>query len=211
MNKQKPSPTGLIDPVNGLPVRRHTASGGYYVAKPGWAHFWGRSLDALVVIVAAGVLMAVLNSLVQNLALGPLSFALLDSTGLFAAALAAVWFAVLFAYGMVWGSVGSIGDAAAGMRSVRISDGTTSGAWLGGWRAVCWSFAPLYLVMAIAVAFSGGGGDSFSANFVSIDRRSGVAGGGAPVPDPKDLAAKQAAQQEHQQLPGLYDHPNQRG
>ena len=54
MNKQKPSPTGLIDPVNGLPVRRHTASGGYYVPKPGWAHFWGRSLDALVVIVAAG-------------------------------------------------------------------------------------------------------------------------------------------------------------
>lgn len=211
MNKQKPSPTGLIDPVTGLPVRRHTASGRYYVAKPGWAHFWGRSLDALVVIVAAGILMAVLNSLVQNLALGPLSFALLDSTGLFAAALAAVWFAVLFAYGMVWGSVGSIGDAAAGMRSVRISDGTTSGAWLGGWRAVCWSFAPLYLVMSIAVAFSGGGGDSFSANFVSIDRRSGVAGGAAPVPDPKDLAAKQAAQQEHQQLPGLYDHPNQRG
>ena len=211
MNKQKPSPTGLIDPVNGLPVRRHTASGGYYVPMPGWAHFWGRSLDALVVIVAAGVLMAVLNSLVQNLALGPLSFALLDSTGLFAAALAAVWFAVLFAYGMVWGSLGSVGDAAAGMRSVRISDGTTSGAWLGGWRAVCWSFAPLYLVMAIAVAFSGGGGDSFSANFVSIDRRSGVAGGDAPVPDPKDLAAKQAAEQEHQQLPGLYDHPNQRG
>ncbi|WP_346927445.1 hypothetical protein [uncultured Arthrobacter sp.] len=211
MNKQKPSPTGLIDPVNGLPVRRHTASGGYYVPKPGWAHFWGRSLDALVVIVAAGVLMAVLNSLVQNLALGPLSFALLDSTGLFAAALAAVWFTVLFAYGMVWGSLGSVGDAAAGMRSVRISDGTTSGAWLGGWRAICWSFAPLYLVMAIAVAFSGGGGDSFSANFVSIDRRSGVAGGDAPVPDPKDLAAKQAAGQEHQQLPGLYDHPNQRG
>lgn len=211
MNKQKPSPTGLIDPVNGLPVRRHTASGDYYVPKPGWAHFWGRSLDALVVIAVAGVLMAVLNSLVQNLALGPLSFALLDSTGLFAAALAAVWFAVLFAYGMVWGSLGSVGDAAAGMRSVRISDGTTSGAWLGGWRAVCWSFAPLYLVMAIAVAFSGGGGDSFSANFVSIDRRSGVAGGDAPVPDPKDLAAKQAAEQEHQQLPGLYDHPNQRG
>ena len=81
-------------------------------------------------MVAAGVLMAVLNSLVQNLALGPLSFALLDSAGLFAAALAAVWFAALFAYGMVWGSLGSVGDAAAGMRSVRISDGTTSGAWL---------------------------------------------------------------------------------
>ena len=102
--------------------------------KPGWAHFWGRSLDALVVMVAAGVLMAVLNSLVRNLAFGPLSFVLLDSTGLFAAALAAIWFVVLFAYGMVWGALGSVGDAAAGMRSVRISDGTTSGAWLGGWR-----------------------------------------------------------------------------
>ncbi|HSO91044.1 MAG TPA: hypothetical protein VLR70_07855 [Arthrobacter sp.] len=211
MNRQKPSPTGLIDPVNGLPVRRHTASGAFYVPKPGWAQFWGRSLDALVVMVAAGVLMAVLNSLVQNLVLGPLSFAFLDSTGLFAAALAAIWFAVLFAYGMVWGSLGGVGDAAAGMQSVRISDGTTSGAWLGGWRAVCWSFAPLYLVMAIAVAFSGGGGDSFSANFVPIDRRSGVAGGAAPVPDPKVAAEKQAAGVEHHQLPGLYGHGNQGG
>jgi len=211
MNKQKPSPTGLIDPVNGLPVRRHTASGAFYVPKPGWAHFWGRSLDALVVMVAAGVLMAVLNSLVQNLALGPLSFALLDSTGLFAAALAAIWFVVLFAYGMVWGSLGGVGDAAAGMRSVRISDGTTSGPWVGGWRAVCWSFAPLYLVMAIAVAVSGGGGDSFSANFVSIDRRSGVAGGAAPVPDPTVAVEKQAAELEHHQMPGLYGHGNQGG
>ena len=185
MNKQKPSPTGLIDPVNGLPVRRHTASGAFYVPKPGWAHFRGRSLDALVVMVAAGGLMAVLNAMVQNLALGPLSLALLDSEGLFAAALGAIWFGVLFAYGMIWGSLGSVGDAAAGMLSVRISDGATAGAWLGGWRAICWSFAPLYLVMAIAAVFSGGGGDSFSANFVSIDRRSGVAGGAAPVPDPK--------------------------
>ena len=196
---------------NGLPVRRHTASDALYVPKPGWAHFWGRSLDALVVMVAAGVLMAVLNSLVQNLALGPLSFALLDSAGLFAAALAAVWFAVLFAYGMVWGSLGSVGDAAAGMRSVRISDGTTSGAWLGGWRAVCWSFAPLYLFLSIAAAFSGGGGDSFSANFVSIDCRSGVAGGAAPVPDPKVAALQQAAELEHHRLPGLYGHGNQGG
>lgn len=211
MSKQKPFPTGLVDPVNGLPVRRHTASGAFYVPKSGWAHFRGRSLDALAVMLAAGVLMAMLNSLVQNLALGPLSFALLHSTGLFAAALAAIWFGVLFAYGMVWGSWGGVGDVAAGMRSVRISNGTTSGAWLGGWRAVCWSFAPIYLVMAIAAAFSGGGGDSFSADFVSIDRRSGVAGGAAPVPDPTVAAAKQAAELEHHQLPGLFGHGNQRG
>lgn len=212
MNKQRPSTTGLVDPANGLPVRRHPGSGEYYAPKPGWTHFWGRSLDALVVMAVAGVLMVVLNTLVQNLALGPLSFALLDSTGLFAAMLAAIWFVVLFAYGMLWGSFGSVGDAAAGMRSVRISDGTTSGAWLGGWRAVCWSFAPLYLVMAIASAFSGGGGgDSFSANFISIDRRSGVAGGAAPVPDPRVVAAEQSAGQEHYKLPGLYGPGNRRG
>ncbi|MDI3210826.1 hypothetical protein [Arthrobacter sp. AL12] len=95
-----------------LPAR--TASGAFYLPKPGWAHLRGRSLDALVVMVAAGVLMVVLNAMVQNLALGPLAFALLDSEGLFAAALGAIWF-----------------DAAAGMLSVRISDGTTAGAWLG--------------------------------------------------------------------------------
>ena len=113
----------------------------------GWPHFWGRCLDALVVILVACSLMAVLNSLVRNLALGPLSLAMFSSDGLFVAALTAIWFLVLFAYGMIMGTAGGLGDAAAGMRSVRIADGTTSGAWLGGWRAVCWSFAPVYLLV----------------------------------------------------------------
>ncbi|MBT2597053.1 hypothetical protein [Arthrobacter sp. ISL-72] len=187
--KKSGSSTGLIDAVNGRAVRIHPPSGAYYVPKTGWAHFWGRCLDALVVIVVAVILMTVLNSLVQNLALGSLSLTLLLSDGLFFASLAGIWFVVLFVYGMFCGTVGSAGDAAAGMRSVRIADGTTSGAWLGGWRAVCWSFAPLYLLMAFASALSGGSGDTFDEKFTAVDLRSGVGRGAAPIRDPEPAAS----------------------
>ncbi|MFG3709048.1 hypothetical protein ACGF7U_30575 [Micromonospora sp. NPDC047670] len=49
-----PSPTGLIDAATGLPVRRHPGTGAHYVRKAGWPHFWGRTLDALAVLVVAG-------------------------------------------------------------------------------------------------------------------------------------------------------------
>ncbi|BCL18138.1 RDD family protein [Micromonospora sagamiensis] len=182
---RSPSPTGLVDVTNGRPVRRHPETGAYYVAKAGWPHFWGRTLDALVVMVVAGVLMGVVHVAQQDLALGQLSIAMSSSTGVYVAVLAAVWFVVLFAYGMVWGSVGSIGDVASGMRSVRIANGRRSGAWRGGWRAFCWSFAPLYLVLVVAAAFEGSGGDSFDTRYVAIDLRSGLARGWAPVPDPR--------------------------
>lgn len=211
MSSRPKSSTGLVDAANGQPVFVHADTGNHYVRKAGWPHFWGRALDALVVMVASGILMAVLNSLVQNLALGSLSLALLSSNGLFVAALAVIWFLVVFAYGMVGGTAGSLGDAAAGMRSLRIADGTTSGAWLGGWRAVCWSFAPLYYVVVFASALGGGGGDTFEAKFTAVDLRSGLSQGAAPVRDPRAAAAERAAADEHDQLPRLYGNPNARG
>jgi hypothetical protein len=211
MSRAPKSSTGLLDAVTGGPVLAYTRTGERYVRKVGWSHFWGRALDAVVVFAVAGILMAVLNSLIQNLALGSLSLALLASNGLFFATLAAVWFLVLFAYGMIMGTTGSLGDAAAGMRSVRIADGTTSGPWLGGWRAICWSFAPLYYLVAFASALSGGGGDTFEAKFTAVDLRSGVSHGAAPVRDPQLVAAEQAAAEQHDQLPSLYDDGNRRG
>lgn len=211
MSRSPNSSTGLVDAVTGSPVLAHTRTGKHYVRKPGWPHFWGRLLDGLVVLLAAGILMAVLNSLVQSLALGSLSLALLSSNGLFVATLAAIWFVVLFAYGMIMGSVGSLGDAAAGMRSVRIADGTTSGAWLGGWRTVCWSFAPLYFLLAFASALSGGGGETFDAKFTAVDVRSGLAQGTPPVQDPQVAAADRAAGIQHEELPRLYQNGDTRG
>lgn len=208
MSPSTKSSTGLVDAQNGLPVFAHTKTGQHYVRKAGGPHFWGRALDALVVICAAGILMALLNALVQNLSLGSLSLALLSSNGLFIAALAGIWFLVLFAYGMIMGAVGSLGDAAAGMRAVRIADGTTSGVWLGGWRTVCWSFAPLYYVVAFASALSGGGGDTFDAKFTAVDLRSGVARGAAPISDPQTAAAERAAAAQQDQLPKLYGNRN---
>lgn len=118
----------------------------------------------------------------QDLALGRLSMAMLSDTGVYVAVMAAIWFAVVFAYGMVWGSIGSLGDAAAGMRSVRISDGARVGAWRGGRRAIWWSFAPRYLVLSFAAILSGGG-DTFESRFTAVDLRFGLARGRAPVPD----------------------------
>ncbi|MFI6822771.1 hypothetical protein ACIBJE_17720 [Micromonospora sp. NPDC050187] len=179
-----PTATGLVDVATGRPVRRHPDTGVYYVRKAGWPHFWGRTLDALVVMVVAGVLMGAVHTANQDFALGRLGTAMSASTGTYVAVMAAIWFVVVVAYGMVWGSVGSLGDAASGMRSVRISNGARSGAWRGGWRAFWWSFAPFYLLVSIAAMFEGSGGDSFDSTYTAIDLRSGLARGRAPVPDP---------------------------
>ncbi|OFI39075.1 hypothetical protein BIU82_15635 [Arthrobacter sp. SW1] len=204
MSSKHARSTGLVDAVTGRPVLRYTETGNYYVRKGGWAHFWGRTLDALVVMAVAGILMAVFNSLVQN---GTLGYTFMFSTGAFYGVIAAIWFGVLFGYGMICGAFGGLGDAAAGMRGVRVSDGTTSGAWLGGWRAVCWSFAPVYVILAIGAALSGSGGDSIDTKFAAIDLRSGLARGQQPIPDPKAVAeteAARAADAERRNLPNLY-------
>ncbi|MFI6229696.1 RDD family protein [Micromonospora echinospora] len=178
-----PTATGLVDVVTGRAVRRHPDTGVRYVRKAGWPHFCGRALDALVVMVVAGVLMGAVHAANQDFALGTLGSAMSASTGVYVAVMAAVWFAVVVAYGMVWGSVGSLGDVVAGMRSVRISDGRRSGAWRGGWRAFWWSFAPFYLLVAIAAAFEGSGDDTFDSKYTAVDLRSGLAQGRDPVPE----------------------------
>jgi hypothetical protein len=84
------------------------------------------------------------------------------------------------------------------MRSVRNSNGQRSGAWLGGWRAFCWSFAPVYLVLSVAAIFSGNGGDSFETTFTAIDLRSGLAQGQAPVPDKAAAVTEQPTEAARQ-------------
>lgn len=208
-NPKSESATGLVDAVNGRKVRRHTQTGAYYVKASGAAHFWGRVLDAVVFLAAYSVLAVVLavvrNSMMNN------GSAAAYNDGLWLALYVILWFVALLAYGMVWGTVGSVGDAAAGMRSVRIKDGTTAGAWLGGWRAICWSFFPFFVVMVIASALTGGSGDTWDPKFAAMDRRSGTAQGLQPVPDPKAVAAQQAADAERGNLPHLYNqHPDAR-
>ncbi|MGF4044409.1 hypothetical protein ACX800_18110 [Paenarthrobacter nitroguajacolicus] len=194
--------TGLLDAVNGRPVRRHPETGAYFVKASGGAHFWGRALDAVVFLVGYMVL-AVIAAVVREAMMNSGS-ALGYNDGLWLTLYVVLWFVGLFAYGMIWGSAGSVGDAAAGMRSVRIKNGTTAGAWLGGWRAICWSFFPFFVVMLIASAVSGGGDDTWDPKFAAIDRRSGIAQGQPPVPDPNAMAADQAAEAERRNLPNLY-------
>jgi len=203
MSTSKPkTSTGMVDPLNGRAVRRHPDTGAYFVKASGGAHFWGRVLDAIVFLVGYAIL-AVIAAVVRESMMDSGS-ALGYNNGFWLTLYAVLWFVGLFAYGMVWGTAGSVGDAAAGMRSVRIKDGTTAGPWLGGWRAICWSFFPFFVVMVIAAALSGGGDDTWDPKFAAIDRRSGVANGQQPIPDPKIAAAEQAAAAQQQSLPNLY-------
>lgn len=194
--------TGLVDAVTGRPVRRHPDTGEYFVKASGSAHFWGRALDALVFLVGY-VVLAVIAVMVRESMMNSGSM-LGFNDGFWLTLYVVLWFVGLFVYGMIWGTTGSVGDAAAGMRSVRIKNGTTAGAWLGGWRAICWSFFPFFVVMVIASALGGGGGDTWDPKFAAVDRRSGLAQGQPPVPDPKAVAAQQAAEAERQNLPNLY-------
>lgn len=194
--------TGLVDAATGRPVRRHPDTGAYFVKASGSAHFWGRALDALVFLVGY-VVLAVIAVMVRESMMNSGSM-LGFNDGFWLTLYVVLWFVGLFAYGMIWGTAGSVGDAAAGMRSVRIKDGTTAGAWLGGWRAICWSFFPFFVVMVIASALSGGSGDTWDPKFAAVDRRSGLAQGQPPVPDPKIVASQQAADAEQQNLPNLY-------
>ncbi|MCT9872040.1 hypothetical protein [Paenarthrobacter aurescens] len=194
--------TGLVDPVTGRAVRRHTDTGAYFVKASGSAHFWGRVLDAVVFLVGYVILAAIAAVVRESMMTNGSLLGYKD--GFWLTLYIVLWFVGLFAYGMIWGTAGSVGDAAAGMRSVRIKNGTTAGAWLGGWRAICWSFFPFFVVMVIASALSGGGGDTWDPKFAAVDRRSGVARGQQPVPDPKAVAAEQAAASEQASLPNLY-------
>ncbi|MFJ4029889.1 hypothetical protein ACIPWF_21175 [Paenarthrobacter sp. NPDC089989] len=203
MSKPKPeTATGLVDAANGRPVRRHTGTGAYYVKASGSAHFWGRVLDALVFLAGYSVL-AVIAAVARNAMMNSGSL-LAFNDGFWLALYVILWFVGLLVYGMIWGTVGSVGDAAAGLRSVRIKDGTTAGAWLGGWRAICWSFFPFFVVMVIAAAFSGGSGETWDPKFAALDRRSGVAQGQQPVPDPKTAPPAQPSAADPEDLPKLY-------
>ncbi|MGJ3190684.1 hypothetical protein [Paenarthrobacter sp. FR1] len=194
--------TGLVDAATGRPIRRHPDTGAYFVKASGSSHFWGRALDALVFLVGY-VVLAVIAVMVRESMMNSGSM-LGFNDGFWLTLYVVLWFVGLFVYGMIWGTAGSVGDAAAGMRSVRIKDGTTAGAWLGGWRAICWSFFPFFVVMVIASALSGGSGDTWDPKFAAVDRRSGLAQGQPPVPDPKIVASQQAADAEQQNLPNLY-------
>jgi hypothetical protein len=175
------TPFEHLDAVSGRPVRQFTA-GGYFVEVGGARHFWGRVLDG-VVYLAAFVVLVLLAFAVRGAMRNSLSLMELGYNDVFFYVLLSVlWFLGLYGYGMVWGSVGTWGDRAAGMRSLKLADGTQAGAWRGGWRAVAWSFFPVFAVMAIVSALGGGGDESFDSAYCAVDLRSGIAQGIPPRP-----------------------------
>ncbi|WP_020580423.1 hypothetical protein [Actinopolymorpha alba] len=196
-------PTRLIDASTGRPVRQYTMSGGYYVRASAARHFWGRVLDGVVFLAAFAVLCALVvvarKGMENNIATLELAY----NDGFFYALFAVLWFVGLFVYGMVWGTWGLLGERAARMRSVRITDGTTSGAWIGGWRAVAWSFIPLYVFFLVGSMFETTNVDH-SPGYIPLDLESGLGRGEPPVEDPALLAKEQAQAQANTELPKLY-------
>lgn len=196
-------PTRLIDASTGRPVRQYTMSGEYYVRASASRHFWGRVLDGVVFLAAYSLLctlvVAVRKAMENNLATLELAY----NDTFFYALFAVLWFVGLFVYGMIWGTWGLLGDRAAHMRSVRIKDGTSSGAWIGGWRAIAWSFIPLYVFLIVGSMFEVTNVDH-SPGYVPLDLDSGLTQGKTPVEDPALIAKEQAQAQAHAGLPKLY-------
>lgn len=196
-------PTRLIDASSRRPVRQYTMSGEYYVRASASRHFWGRVLDGVVFLAAYSVLcllvVAVRKAMENNLATLELAY----NDAFFYALFAGLWFVGLFVYGMVWGTSGLFGDRAAHMRSVRIQDGTTSGAWTGGWRAIAWSFIPLYIFLIVGSMFEVANVDH-SPGYIPLDLDSGLTQGKPPIEDPALLAKEEAQARVHDGLPKLY-------
>lgn len=170
-----------LDAVSGRPVRQFSNGSGHFVEVGGARHFWGRGLDGVVCLAVFGVLASlaflVRGAMRNSLALMELGY----NDVFFYVLLGVLWFLGLYGYGMVWGSAGSLGDHAAGMRSLKLADGSPAGAWRGGWRAIAWSFFPVFAVMAIMSALGGDGGDSFDSSYRTVDLRSGIAQGIPPL------------------------------
>lgn len=179
-------PTRLVDATTGRPVRQFTMTGNFYVRTTGKRHFWGRILDGAVFLAAFGLL---------SLLAIPVRWAMQNSSSMwelgydndfFIFMMGLFWFPALYVYGMIWGTWGLFGDRAARMRSVRIKDGSRSGPWVGGWRAILWSFLPLYIVIVVASLFDGNA--DYTPSYVPLDLESGVAKGILPVEDASLLA-----------------------
>ncbi|HCB57550.1 MAG TPA: hypothetical protein DEP82_06360 [Arthrobacter bacterium] len=85
---------------------------------------------------------------------------------------------VIFLYGGIAGTVGTLGEAATRMRVVNIDDGSVPGFLTGGLRAVGWFLFVLFTVMLSDT----GAADT---RFVAVRRNTGVFQGQEPVPAAK--------------------------
>ncbi len=127
------------------------------------AYLLGRALDIVVVAGAVIGAMHVLNAASGGSLPGVESW---QGTLI----LCLVLVAVTFLYGGLAGTVGTLGDAATGMRVVRISDGTRPGFRTGGTRALGWVLCVLFAAMLSDTVMPGDTG-GIESRFVAVRRR----------------------------------------
>lgn len=202
-------PLRLIDPLTGRPVAQFTATHHYYVRTTAARHFWGRTLDCGIFLAAFGLLSLLV--MIMGVILAPSSSDSVSDVLLLLLIL--LWFPSIYVYGMIWGAWGLVGDRAARMRSVRLKDGSLSGPWIGGWRAILWSFFPVYVFFMIASLLDGG--FDHRPRYIPLDLDSGVSQGHAPLVDAalmfKEGPASEAAGQADIEGPSVAKSDDGRG
>lgn len=163
----KPAAGTLLDPVLREKVRVHEATGHHYVPQSLRGYLLGRALDVLVVAAAAFALAKGAVLLLAPAAVMAQEWAPVAVFGL-------ILFAVIFLYGGIAGTVGTIGETITRMRVVTIDDGSAPGFRTGGLQAVGWF---LYVIFTLML----NGDGNVGTRYVAVSTKAAVFRGEPPV------------------------------
>lgn len=164
-------PDTLVDPVTGNKTWVHEDTGRHYVPQSLRGYLLGRTLDVIIVAAATFALAKGTTALLESTALMAQEWHLVAISGF-------ILFAVVFIYGGIAGTVGSIGEAVTRMRVVDIDDGSVPGFLAGGLRAIGWV---LYVLFTLALSSP----DAAETRYVAVRRNAAVFRGQAPLPAAK--------------------------
>lgn len=121
-------------------VLTHSATGRPYAPQGLLAYLLGRSLDLVVVVAVVTALGKGVITLYESTNLSVQEWQPVAAIGL-------ILFTVIFLYGGLAGTVGTLGEAATKMRVVNIDTGRPAGFLHGGLRAVGWVLFVAFTMM----------------------------------------------------------------
>ncbi|ACL42150.1 conserved hypothetical protein (plasmid) [Pseudarthrobacter chlorophenolicus A6] len=161
------SAAALVDPSTRKTTLVHHATGRHYVPQGLRRYLLGRALDIAVVVTGVSALAEGMAMAFQSTGLVLQEWQSVTAVGL-------LLFAVVFLYGGIAGTVGTLGEAATRMRVVDIDNGNTAGFLHGGLRAVGW------VLFALLTLMLNGTGET-DTRYVAVRRDAGVYQGQSPV------------------------------
>jgi hypothetical protein len=159
-----------MDPATGRRTWAHGNTGRRYVPQSLRGYLLGRALDIVLVVGAVWALAKGASLLLHSAGLMLQEWQSVASVGL-------LLFAIVFLYGGVAGTVGTLGEAATRMRVVSIADGSVPGFLAGGLRAVGWV---LHAALTLLLSDTG----QADTKYVAVRRGAGAYKNHAPVHAP---------------------------